>query len=605
MTYFLLSIALAAPSECPEHPPRLVLPWTHRERTSTGEGVALGRRRGGQPDGTWCHWSPSGRLIEVVTWNRGVRDGPYHRWGADQAEVRGAYRAGERHGPWTEIHPSGRLKLEGAYVDGERHGLWRSANRERIYDHGVLDGVQKRFSADGELIAEQTFVAGVIDGPVHTIEGGVETRGVIRAGVREGEWVVSDADGERERGHYVGGKRTGVWVEFTGQDVETTTWASGKKHGPYRYERSGLTISEGSYRDDQLIGLWVTVDGGGTRREITYRDGTLHGPYRVVSAAGEVTEEGLFDKGQRSGLWTLKTAEGERRGAYEHGAKEGIWVLRVDGVKTAEDSWSADRRDGPERRWTGEVKRKDCGWKAGRQHGECRTWAADGTPQQLWTWRDGVSEGPFSSWHDNGTRSQQGANRAGKNHGPYRAWSPDGTLITKGRYADGVQVGAWVWWQDNGAVERKGSYDEQGRKQGVWIERFYSGALLSRGSFVDGKRSGPWVYGYASGQRRLEGEYQDDRRSGDWKGWHANGALAKQGRYAAGMRNGRWTYYRLDGGVARVVDFADGAVLAVDPTATWIGGEPDPMPDPEDTPPPSNRGKKSTISPRNRGLKAG
>ncbi len=344
----LLFIPLAF-ADCPDSPPRLSPPWVHVERTPGGDVVARGRRKRGEPHGTWCHWAPYGRLIQEVTWDRGVRDGPVRSWRPD-GEVVGAYRDGERHGWWTERTRTGTVRREGAYVDGEeegpwtefggsgaylhgeRHGVWTFDDRVVTYDRGALDGVRRRFDEDGDLIAEETFVDGAIDGPVRTLEDGVETRGVLEGDVKQGEWVVTDSEGVRERGHYVDGEKTGVWTVRGGEVVSTTTWAGGRRHGPYQVERAGRVVSEGSYVDDVKSGRWVEVDASGKTWEMTFRDGELHGLYRVTDASGAVDQEGAFVDGRREGEWRVVASNGAvTSGRYVGGAKQGVWTVEVDG----------------------------------------------------------------------------------------------------------------------------------------------------------------------------------------------------------------------------------------------------------------------------------
>jgi len=56
--------------------------------------------------------------------------------------------------------------------------------------------------------------------------------------------------------------------------------------------------------------------------------------------------------------------------------------------------------------------------------------------------------------------------------------------------------------------------DEQGRKQGYWVERYADGAVFE-GTYKDGKRHGHWVFRHANGNV-FEGPYKNGKEHGKW-----------------------------------------------------------------------------------------
>ena len=319
MLTLLLASALA--SDCSDLPPKHVPPWVHVERTANRDIVARGRLRAGEPHGTWCHWAPGGRLVESVTWQRGVRDGPFWRRGHNEGLEQGQFVEGERHGFWTTLGSVGEVKYQGNYdhgvpvgawiqldgsgelVAGERHGVWRFADREESYRHGELHGLRRQFDDDGAVHAEHTWVNGRLEGPFLQRIDGVTTRGEWDGDSREGEWEVRDSSGVVEAGRYVDGVRDGTWMERMQLGRVQTTWVAGQKTGPFEVWQGSTLTRTGQYRADLPHGAWTTFRAGIPEREITYADGELDGPFTVWASDGTVREQGEYADGYRQGVW--------------------------------------------------------------------------------------------------------------------------------------------------------------------------------------------------------------------------------------------------------------------------------------------------------------
>jgi len=68
--------------------------------------------------------------------------------------------------------------------------------------------------------------------------------------------------------------------------------------------------------------------------------------------------------------------------------------------------------------------------------------------------------------------------------------------------------------------------DEQGRKQGYWVERL-GDILVSEGPYVDGKEHGHWVKRWFGGKFVWEGPYVDGERHGQWILRFADGGVSE------------------------------------------------------------------------------
>jgi len=86
--------------------------------------------------------------------------------------------------------------------------------------------------------------------------------------------------------------------------------------------------------------------------------------------------------------------------------------------------------------------------------------------------------------------------------------------------------------------------DEQGRKQGHWVERDADG-IVAEGTFVDGKRHGDWVTRFADGTV-IEAPYVDGKRHGDCVVRYAYGLVWK-GPYKDDKQHGMGVWRFVNG----------------------------------------------------------
>ena len=86
--------------------------------------------------------------------------------------------------------------------------------------------------------------------------------------------------------------------------------------------------------------------------------------------------------------------------------------------------------------------------------------------------------------------------------------------------------------------------DEQGRKQGHWVEQDAYGNVFE-GAYVDDKEHDHWVERWADGDV-YEGPYVDGKEHGDWVERFADGDAWK-GQFVNGERHGRWVSWKPNG----------------------------------------------------------
>jgi len=90
--------------------------------------------------------------------------------------------------------------------------------------------------------------------------------------------------------------------------------------------------------------------------------------------------------------------------------------------------------------------------------------------------------------------------------------------------------------------------DEQGRKQGYWVERSANG-IVEEGPFVNGKKQGHWVLRFADGHVE-EGPFVGGKKHGHWVLRFADGEVW-EGPCVDGKWHGKWVHRFANGGVKR------------------------------------------------------
>lgn len=109
-------------------------------------------------------------------------------------------------------------------------------------------------------------------------------------------------------------------------------------------------------------------------------------------------------------------------------------------------------------------------------------------------------------------------------------WSYTG----RGVFEGGKQTARWVVTDENGQIRNEGPYSD-GKKEGVWTERFFSASrepghihdTVFVGPYVNGRRHGYWKSSHPPGVRSEEpvesGEYRNGVKHGPWKTEYRSG----------------------------------------------------------------------------------
>jgi antitoxin component YwqK of YwqJK toxin-antitoxin module len=140
------------------------------------------------------------------------------------------------------------VEQEGTYYKGKPEGDWRwyyaggELLREEIYYNGLLDGLMTEYDTEGEVITKGEYIEGREEGEWYYRAGDNETTGSYADGTRNGLWKYYDIPGE--------GKQK--VLRFEGRFIEDNP------HGRHTYYwDNGNRKEEGEYQMGRKEGEWV------------------------------------------------------------------------------------------------------------------------------------------------------------------------------------------------------------------------------------------------------------------------------------------------------------------------------------------------------------
>jgi len=108
----------------------------------------------GKKEGEEKIFYPGKGVAEVITWNAGIREGPWKQFYDDGTpKLVGAYVNDEREGPVTTYFVTGKVLASGQYKNGHQHGDW-------IYYDDKGNITLKEFFNEGILVKKEDFREG-------------------------------------------------------------------------------------------------------------------------------------------------------------------------------------------------------------------------------------------------------------------------------------------------------------------------------------------------------------------------------------------------------------------------------------------------------------
>lgn len=123
--------------------------------------------------------------------------------------------------------------------------------------------------------------------------------------------------------------------------------------------------------------------------------------------------------------------------------------------------------------------------------------------------------------------------------------------------------------------------DENGLKQGAWVQKDANGKVKYRGQFKDGKPVGKFkyynsegvietilefsssdtalaTYYHSNSVKSAVGYYVNKQKEGVWRFYDTKGIILSKEEYKNGQKHGSYVVYNLDGSVSRETQFVNG-----------------------------------------------
>jgi antitoxin component YwqK of YwqJK toxin-antitoxin module len=194
-------------------------------------------------------------------------------------------------------------------------------------------------------------------------------------------------------------------------------------------------------------------------------DGARHGGYAEWHARGaKLASIGLYERGERNGLWTSY---------YDTGKKQ------------SEQTFKAGKPHGMQRTYWPTGDRESDGWyREGVPNGTFTAYDGSGGPSGSTVVQDGT--GTIALVHPNGTKRIEYQLVSGKRSGLEKTFDEAGHALTETTYRAGERAGPFTRWNAAGQVVEKGEY-QRDMKHGAWIQFGADGAETTRVQYDKGE----------------------------------------------------------------------------------------------------------------------
>jgi|SRR5690554_6417296 len=280
-------------------------------------------------DGIAFHYAKDGRLIELVTYNKGFLK--------DREKVNQKDELGRKQGIWKIYYSNYRLKQERRYKDDLLNGYEKNYNRDGkletafLYIDGIKQNesdneadfnIENQYYSTGEIKKKTTFnMKGKKDGveKSYTKDGEVEASAIYKNGYLIAEGIIDDKgwyQGEwkhyylngniKSEGGYTDGKRTGKWAYY---------FSNGKKEQIGFYDKNGKYTGEWN---------WYFENGNLLRSE-NYRNGLRDGVLEEYEADGKLITKGEYYNNLKEGAWFYELNDHSEKGNYQYGERHDNW----------------------------------------------------------------------------------------------------------------------------------------------------------------------------------------------------------------------------------------------------------------------------------------
>jgi len=115
---------------------------------------------------------------------------------------------------------------------------------------------------------------------------------------------------------------------------------------------------------------------------------------------------------------------------------------------------------------------------------------------------------------------------------------------SSGDFSNGLKNGKWTFWYNNG-IREQGEFID-GKREGVWIEKYYHGQLRSKLQYTNDVVFGKITYYYMNGQKEEEITYTN-RDESTITQWYLNGQKESELHFKNDIPHGMCLYWYSNG----------------------------------------------------------
>jgi len=273
------------------------------------------------------------------------------------------------------------------------------------------------------------------------------------------------------------------------------------------HDENGTIISAGEIDvyDDKIDTVWVRrFDSNGTKiEEKKFKNGELNGAWK-----------GWYSN--RSKKYRIRYKNGVTHGTSEHFDSTGLTIIQKK-------------------------------YKNGTLHGKQREWYPNGELLKVVVYKLGMINGVYNEWWDNGEKKVEGLYWGNKKEEQWTYYDSG----RRSRYdfyrSDELLASYDFEYYANGQIKEEPSFNEDGVRDGEWIQYFESGEKKSEEMYANAKPNGLWTTWHDSTFKKAsERTYVDGILEDGFEEWWDNGEKKIEGQYAGNKKEGVWMNYDPD-----------------------------------------------------------
>ena len=126
----------------------------------------------------------------------------------------------------------------------------------------------------------------------------------------------------------------------------------------------------------------------------------------------------------------------------------------------------------------------------------------------------------------------------GKKQGVWKEYYYTGELMSIGSYSNSIKVGEWKFYHSNGKLEQEGTYNKNGILINEWNYYHENTVLYKNEYYIDGELEGEYVEYNDTGKIIVKGQYVEGFEMGEWE--YRIGDIIQKGTYQDGVEVGWW-----------------------------------------------------------------